>query len=132
MDLISVEQKDSQEFTVSIRKHQFTSDMSLEDGGQDAGPSPTELVVGAFGACVGMVVARYCETIQCPTEGLEVYLTYQLADQPKRIEAIVVDLELPPSFPEDRLDAVQKVIQACPIHGTLFNPPRIDLSIDIG
>ena len=131
MDLITVRQDGIQKFSINVRQHEVRSDMSLDDGGQDAGPSPTELLVGAFGACLGMAVARYCQTIGCSPGGIELYLTYQLADRPKRIENIVVDLELPDDFPPERLAALRKVLNTCPVHNTLTNPPKIDLEIDI-
>jgi len=131
MDLITVQQEGAQEFAISVRKHELRSDMSLDDGGQDAGPSPTELLVCALGACLGMAVARYCQTIECPAGNIELYLTYQLADRPKRIESIVVDMELPEGFPPERLPAVQRVVNSCPVHGTLTHPPKIDLEIDL-
>ena len=131
MDLITVQQVATQEFRVTVRQHELTSDMSAEDGGTDAGPSPTELLVSSFGACLGMAVARYCETIGCPSGELELYLTYQLADKPKRIANIVVDMELPEGFPPERVAAVRKVINSCPVHNTLTNPPEIDLEIEL-
>ena len=67
MDLIRVQQDGTQQFSIHVRQHEVGSDMSVDDGGQDAGPSPTELLVGAFGACLGMAVARYCQTIGCPS-----------------------------------------------------------------
>jgi uncharacterized OsmC-like protein len=130
MDLITIEQQGSQKFQVSIRQHQIHSDMSPHDGGEDQGPSPTELLVGALGACLGMALARYCQTIDCPSGDIELYLTYQLADKPKRIESIVVDLELPKGFPSERLSAVHRIVHSCPVHNTLTQSPEIDLEID--
>ena len=77
-----------------------------------------------------MAVARYCQTIGCPSGEIELYLTYQLADQPKRIENIVIDMELPEGFPPERMSAVRKVVNSCPVHNTLTKPPKIDLEID--
>ena len=128
MDLVSVEQLSIQKFEVTVRGHKVISDMPSEEGGSNDGPRPTELLVGAFGACIGMAVSRYCQTIKFEGE-ISVYLTYQLADKPKRISNIVIDLELPDDFPENRISAIQKVIDACPVHGTLTNPPQIDVEI---
>lgn len=131
MDLLTIEQIEDQEFEIQIRSHRVASDMGLDDDGHDLGPSPTELLVGSLGACIGMVVARYCKTIECSTEGLVLYLTYQLADRPSRgIQNIVVDLELPKGFPPERKAAIQRLIEACPVHSTLMRPPEIDIEID--
>jgi hypothetical protein len=78
-----------------------------------------------------MAVARYCQTIDCPSGEIELYLTYQLADRPKRIQSIVVDMELPEGFPPSRVKALRKVVNACPVHNTLTHPPEIDLEISL-
>lgn len=47
--------------TVSIRHHQVVSDEGTEVGGDDRGPTPTELLLGALGACVAMTLTMYAE-----------------------------------------------------------------------
>ncbi|MFH1416874.1 MAG: OsmC family protein, partial [Planctomycetota bacterium] len=110
------------------RGHEVTSDMSEKDGGSDAGPSPVELLAGSLGACIGMMVQSYCKR-----EGYEgdvgVSLTLELASGPKRIGAIVVDVELPDGIPEDKLDAIRRMAEKCPVHETLRNPPRVDIEV---
>jgi putative redox protein len=45
--------------TVTVRHHSFISDEPPASGGEDRGPSPTELLLGALGACVAMTVKMY-------------------------------------------------------------------------
>ncbi len=130
MDLLTIEQVEDQEFEIQVRGHRVASDMGLDDDGHDLGASPTELLVGSLGACIGMYIARYCKAIDCPTEGLALYMTYQLAEKPKRVQSIVIDLELPKGFPEDRKPVIQRLIHMCPVHGTLVEPPEIDIEIE--
>jgi uncharacterized OsmC-like protein len=129
MDLITVAQKGQQEFAIQVRTHAVTSDMAVSEGGQDRGPHPVELLVGALGACIGKTIARYCQTIQCPAEGIVLYLTYQFADSPRRVKNIVIDLELPEGFPAERKEAIRNIAHSCPVHNTLKNPPEIDLEV---
>ncbi|MFC1520924.1 OsmC family protein [Elusimicrobiota bacterium] len=129
MDLISVEQENGTKVNVSIRKHGFSSDMSSQDGGEDRAPSPAELLVGSLGACIAMVINRYCVAHKYDSEGINVSLTFELDKDPKRIKAITADVELPKNFPQDRRDAVKRVIETCPIHNTLHNPPQIDVEV---
>lgn len=128
MDLITVTRKEGLKFELHVRGHDLVSDMSVEDGGLDQGPSPVELLAGSLGTCVAMMVQRYCET-----HGYEgdagVYLTLELADDPKRVASIVVDVELPDAVPEDKKDAVRRVAEHCIIHETLKSPPRVDIEI---
>ena len=58
-----------------------------------------------------------------------VSLTVELADKPKRIGRIVVDLELPEGVPEDKREAIKRVALRCPIHETLKSPPDLDIDI---
>lgn len=47
--------------SISIRQHTLVSDEPKEVGGDDRGPGPTELLLGALGACVAMTVTMYAE-----------------------------------------------------------------------
>ena len=126
MDLISVTRKGGLEFSVKVRGHEVSSDMSTKEGGQDAGPSPAELLAGSLGACIAMMVQSYCQRHEYEGD-VEVSLTLELADKPKRVGGIVVDVELPDGVPEDKMDAIRRMAERCPIHETLRNPPRVEI-----
>jgi len=128
MDLITVTRREGLEFTVRVRGHEIASDMSEKEGGRDAGPSPAELLAGSLGACIAMMVQGYCQSRGYDGD-VGVSLTVELADNPKRIGTIVLDLELPEGVPEDKKDVIRRVAQRCPIHETLREPPRVDIDI---
>ncbi|OHB72523.1 MAG: hypothetical protein A2V70_00965 [Planctomycetes bacterium RBG_13_63_9] len=128
MDLISVRRKDGFEFSIRVRGHAVTSDMSEKDGGGDQGPSPVELLAGSLGTCIAMMIQGYCQ--RHGYEGdVGVHLTMELADSPKRVGAIVVDVELPEGIPEDKMTAIRRIAERCPVHETLKDPPRVDIDI---
>jgi putative redox protein len=129
MDLITVTHKADLQFQIRVRGHEVTSDMPVKDGGQDYGPSPVELLAGSLGACMAMTVQRYCQTQGFTNGEVGVSLTLELADEPKRIKSIVVDLEIPGSVPENRVEALKRLAQRCPIYETFQNPPEVDLDI---
>lgn len=126
MDLITVSRKGGSEFSIRVRGHEVTSDYSEKDGGGDRGPSPVELLAGSLGACIAMMVQSYCQRHGYDGD-VGVSLTLELADAPKRIGGVVVDVELPKGVPEDRMDAIRRMAEHCPIHETLKNPPRMDI-----
>ena len=128
MDLITVARKGGSQFGIRVRGHDVISDMSEKDGGRDAGPSPVELLAGSLGACIAMMVQSYCQ--RHGYEGdVDVSLTPELADTPKRVGGIVFDVDLPDSVPEDKIDAIRRMAERCPIHETLRNPPHVDIDI---
>lgn len=129
MDLIRVTRKNGLDFAIQIRGHDVGSDMAEADGGRDQGPSPSELLVGSLGACIAMMVQRYCDRHGYRDGEVSVSLTYEVADNPKRVGAITIDLEIPKDVPENRRTAIRNLAEACPIHGTLKTPPAVDLEI---
>ena len=129
MDLITVDRQDGLKFSIRVRGHDITSDMSEKDGGRDAGPSPVELLAGSLGACIAMMVQSYCDRHGFTDGDVGVSLTLELADSPKRVGGIVVDVELPDGVPEDRKVAIRRMAERCPVHETLRDPPRLDIDI---
>jgi len=129
VDLITITRKTGSEFAIGVRSHEVSSDMSVKDGGVDAAPSPVELLAGSLGACIAMMAQRYCDRHGYTDGDVGVSLTLELADSPKRVAGFVVDVELPDGVPEDRKEAVRRMVERCPVHETLRNPPRIDIDI---
>ena len=128
MDLISVTRKDGLKFNIRVRGHDVSCDMSEKDGGRDQGPSPAELMAGSLGACTAMMVQSFCQRHGYDGD-VEVNLTLALADHPKRVGRIVLDLELPDGIPENKKKAIKRVARLCPIHQTLKSPPALDIEI---
>ena len=128
MDLITVARKDALAFEIRVREHHVTADLSEKDGGQDRGPTPVELLAGSLGTCIAMMVQSYCRRHGYDGD-VGVSLTLELADAPKRVGGIVVDVELPDSVPDDKKDVIRRVAECCPVHETLRNPPRVDIDI---
>ncbi|MBL7040312.1 MAG: OsmC family protein [Pirellulaceae bacterium] len=129
MDLINIARGEGLQFKIQVRGHEVSSDMSEKDGGQDAGPSPVELLAGSLGACIAMMVQTYCNRHGYTDGEVGVSLTLELADSPKRVGGIVVDVELPDGIPEDKKEVIKRMAERCPVHETLRNPPRIDIDI---
>ena len=128
MDLMTVSRKDGGEFHFHVRGHDVACDMSEADGGADRGPSPVELLAGSLGTCIAMMVQAYCQGHGYDGD-VDVSLTIELADKPKRIGRIVVDVEVPDSVPEDKKAVIERVVQRCPIHETLMTPPGLDIAV---
>ncbi len=131
MDLISIEQHhEDGVFAVKVRDHSITTELATEGmEGKDRGPNPTELLVGSLGSCIAIMVNSYCRNHGYTKGEVSVNMTYQLADKPKRIDSIVIDLEIPEDVPENRINAIKKVAGLCPVHSTLEHPPKIDVEI---
>ena len=127
MDLITVDRETGRQFKVKVRGHEVSSDMSVQDGGQDAGMAPAEMLAGSLGACVAMMVQGYCDARGYTDGDVAVCVTLEMADHPKRVGGFAIDVELPNGIPQEKMDAVRRVAELCPVHETLAHAPRIDI-----
>jgi putative redox protein len=116
-------------FEMEARGHTCTLDLAESSGGGDTGPTPPEVFVGAVGACIGVYLVDYCDRAGLPTEGLAMAMSFDTADNPKRIGRIQIEVKLPPGIPEDRLRALRKVADSCLIHQTLARGPEVAIAI---
>lgn len=126
---MSVTRKEGGGFELRVRAHSVRADMSVEEGGADRGMKPAELLAGSLGACIAIMVQAYCDKHGYTDGEVGASLTIELADDPKRIKGIVIDLELPKDVPEDRKPAIKRVAELCPVHATLEQMPKVDLEI---
>jgi putative redox protein len=129
MDLITVTRKQGLEFTLRLRGHVLTSDMSAAEGGRDAGPNPVELLACSVGSCLATMVQAYCTERGYTRGDVGASLTFELATDPKRIAAVVVDLELPDGVPDKARDEVRRLVESYPVPATLRAGPRLDIEI---
>lgn len=130
MDLISISQKEDTRFETKVRRHHFISDMSLTDGGSDAAPAPAEYLVASLGNCIGMVISSYCTAHNYGMEKIAISMTYMLADNPKRIQNITIDIELPENFPSEKKKVIMNLIKCCPIYNSLHPGMEIDIEFE--
>ena len=75
-------------YATSIRAghHDLVADESPALGGQDAGPSPYELLLAALSACTAITLKMYAERKAWPLDTLHVGLFFQMVDGKQRID----------------------------------------------
>ena len=128
MDLITVTRESGLEFTINLRDHDITVDMSANEGGHDAGCNPVELLGAALGGCLAIMVQRYCITRGYDEGDVGVSLTAEMAENPKRVAGFVVDVELPADVPAEERRKLELVAQQFPVPATLRSTPRMEMA----
>jgi uncharacterized OsmC-like protein len=129
MDLITIRRREGLAFDIRLRGHVVTSDMAVAEGGCDAGPNPVELLACSVGSCIATMVQGYCSERGYTRGDVGVSLTFELAAAPKRIAALVVDLELPADMPDSAKEDVRRLVADFPVPQTLRRPPQLDIEI---
>jgi putative redox protein len=117
-------------FLIETRGHHLVVDQPRESGGDDVGPTPTELFVAGLAACVGFYAERFLLRHRLPSEGLKVECDFGMTTEgPARVGAIDLRLTVPEEFPPERRAALLAVVEHCTVHNSLRAAPDVRLSI---
>lgn len=114
---------------VKVRDHQLTADEPAEAGGDDAGPSPQELLAASLASCTAITMEMYAQRKGWSIGGVEVECNYSPAERgcPTRF---ALTLRIPDDVP-DAVVAKLKVIAAkCPVHRTLDGEVMFDERVE--
>lgn len=130
MGEMRIEHEGGDRYRVRIRGHEVLVDQATEDGGEDAGPTPTELFVAGLASCVAFYAGRFLRRHGLPTEGLAVDCSYAFAeDRPARVGKVTIAVRLPEGFPEERRAALLAVVEHCTVHNSLRQPPEVEIAL---
>lgn len=72
MSKVQITLRDGLRAELRMRGHTLFADEPVKDGGSDAGPMPSELVVAALGACAAITVRLYAQRKGWPLESVEI------------------------------------------------------------
>jgi putative redox protein len=129
MDLITVTREEGLRFSVRLRDHVMTTDMSVAEGGNGNGPSPVEYLGVASGACLATMVQAYCDSRGYTDGDVSVSLTMEFAENPNRISSFILDVELPKDVPDEDREKLKKMALRMPVPATLRDGPRVDIEM---
>ncbi len=75
---------------VQTGKHRLTADEPPERGGQDAGPTPSDLLISALASCTAITLRMYVERKSWTIEAIHVAVTFtRAADKTMSIERVL-------------------------------------------
>lgn len=106
------------------------TDQSVKDGGEGSAPSPYEYFLASIGTCAGIYVLSFCQNRKIPTEHISLLqrLEYREIEGGKVVlDKIVIDIIVPPAFPEKYYQALIKVADQCAVKKTVMNPPKFEI-----
>lgn len=101
---------------ITMGKHRVTADVPEADGGEDAGPTPHDLLAAALGACTALTLRLYAARKQWPLTDAEVTVTVERTPEMGRFQR---DIRLVGALDAEQKARLLKVAEACPVHKTL-------------
>ena len=127
---IAVTHVSGDRFAIQVRGHRLVVDQPVADGGQDAGPTPTELFAASLAACVGFYAERFLRRHGLEADRLRVDCHATMsADRPARVATIKLRIGGLPELPSNRRDALLAVVEHCTVHNSIRQAPRIDIDL---
>ena len=124
-----VDYQSGDRFDISIRDHTVTVDQPVDVGGEDVGPTPTELFVAALASCVAFYARRYLRRHKLDATGLSVEASYRMGAKPARVSHVDVRIHLPAELPPARRDGLLAVASHCTVHNSITNAPEITVAL---
>lgn len=116
-------------FEVRIRGHRLVVDQPTTHGGDDQGPTPTELFVASLAACSAHYAQTYLAKHGLSTGGVSADSDFRWDESGTRVARITVSLRLPPDVEEARREAALRAAGRCAVHLSIENPPEIEIQL---
>ena len=104
------------------------TDQPVSDGGEETALSPFDLFLASIATCAGYYVLAFCREREIPTEKASVVMRTEKGLESKMIDRIVIDILLPPEFPEKYKNAVIKAVNSCSVKAHLLRPPAFEIA----
>lgn len=118
-------------FAVQARSHTVVCDQPGENGGEDSGMTPPELLLASLGSCAAFYAAEYLRTRNLASGGVEVSVTAEKLLQPARLGNFQMQVLSPVSLSEAQSEGLMRSVHHCLIHNTLLSAPQIDVTLAI-
>ncbi|HET6370360.1 MAG TPA: OsmC family protein [Nitrospiria bacterium] len=121
--------KDGVSLEILSRGHRIVVDQPKEEGGEDRGMTPVELLVASLGSCIGYYAVLFFQRHRIPTNGLNVAMTWEYAEAPHRIGAMTAHVRFPEEIDPEKKERLQKVLEGCTVHNSISVCPKISVQI---
>ncbi len=110
------------------RFHRVVCDQTFDDGGSDCGMTPPELMLSAIGCCAMHYAAEYLRARNLGLDKIELKITAEKGGRPLRLVEIGIEVDAPGLSNRSR-EGLMKAVEACLLHRTLLEPPKVKVGI---
>ena len=115
---------------VAIRTHTITADEPEDNGGDDTGPSPQELLAASLASCTAITIEMYAKRKGWDIGDVAVDVNYEPAQRgsPTKFRMVV---GFPKELPEDQRERLMQIAAKCPVHRTLEGEVMFEESVEV-
>jgi ribosomal protein S12 methylthiotransferase accessory factor len=102
------------------------TDQPRKYGGEGSAPTPYDHFLASIGTCAGIYVLSFCEERKISTDRISLVERFEVEKKGDKVvlTKIILEVIIPPEFPEKYHNALIKVIDQCAVKKTIMNPPK--------
>lgn len=115
---------------VELREHSLVADEPQEQGGEDKGPTPQELLAASLAACTAITLEMYARRKNWDLGDVEVQCDYQQSDKDKPT-VFRLALRLSSGLSPDQVERLESIASKCPVHRTLSGETRFEQTVEL-
>jgi putative redox protein len=103
---------------IKVGRHTLTADEPADEGGDDDGPSPQQLLAASLASCSAITMEMYAARKGWNVDGLTVECEYAPAVRgcPTSFRLVY---RMPAHLSEEQVEKLQVIAAKCPVHRTL-------------
>jgi putative redox protein len=116
-------QGDNYTTLISNGTHQITADEPIEDGGQDKGLNPFELILAGLAACTTATLKMYADRKTWNIKKIDITITMI---ENEKVQAIKTDITIDGDFSEEQKARLLVIAKKCPVHKLLSMGNQIE------
>ncbi len=128
---VKVVHLDQVRFSIQARKHTIISDQPAENGGQDTGMTPPELLLASLGSCAAFYAAQYLKVRKLAENGVEVTVSAEKLKRPARIGDFLIHVRCPVPLTEEQKQGMLRSVHQCLVHNTLTTSPQVAIELTV-
>jgi uncharacterized OsmC-like protein len=128
---VKITHLDHVKFAIQSQSHSILCDQPAENGGEDSGMTPPELLLASLGSCAAFYAVQYLKTHKLAETGVEVTVTAEKLKQPARVGNFRIHVVCPVSLTEEQTEGLMRSVHHCLVHNTLLTPPEIKIDLAI-
>ncbi len=128
MDKIKVTFPGGALVTAHFDDFEVVTDQPTESGGTNSAPEPYMLFLASIVTCAGYYVQKFCQQRQFSTDGLTMTLAIERNDETRRLDKIIIAIQLPDGFPAKYKNAVIRAAGMCSVKKALADPPEFEIT----
>ena len=110
---------------IDTETNEIIADEPIDNGGQDKGFTPSELLASALAACTSITLRMYADRKTWPLDEVNVAVNFE-RDAESNTSSIKRTIELTGELTEEQKARLMQIADQCPIHKTLSNPITIE------